>query len=349
MSVVERRPIATPPPEQPNPVRSLLPGAVLVAVIATAATVAGGLVPVVGAPIVAVALGLAVALVRRPGPALRPGIGFATKQVLQASVVVLGFGLPLGSVLSGGLHSLPVLVGTLVVALLAAWGAGRLLRVQTDVNVLVGVGTAICGASAIAATDAVIDADEADVGYSIATIFTFNVVAVLSYPALGHALGLSQHAFGLWSGTAINDLSSVVAATTVYGHTAAATGVVVKLTRTLAILPICLGLAALRARRRATPGQPGPRPALWRIVPGFIPAFVLAATADSLGLVPAGWHHPLSDVATWMITAALAAVGLSADPGRIRRAGWRPLALGAVLWATVGVTSLALQALTGAA
>jgi uncharacterized integral membrane protein (TIGR00698 family) len=351
--VLDQRPLDRDvrPPAGGTPVSHagrLVPGALLVAGVAVIATLVGGVVPVVGAPVVAVALGLAVAVVRRPAPALRPGIGFASKRVLQASVVVLGFGLPLGQVAAGGLRSLPVLVGTLVVALVAAWGAARLLGVRGDAGVLVGVGTAICGASAIAAADAVIDADEADVGYAIATIFTFNIVAVLAYPSLGHALGLGQHAFGLWAGTAINDLSSVVAASTVYGHAAAATGVVVKLTRTLAILPICLGLAALRGRRRGAPGA-GARLPLRRIVPLFIPAFVLAAGADTLGLVPTGWHHGLSDASTWMITAALAAVGLSVDRRRIRRAGLRPLALGAVLWATVGLTSLGLQALSGSA
>jgi hypothetical protein len=219
------------------------------------------------------------------------------------------------------------------------WGAARLLGVRDDAGVLVGVGTAICGVSATAAADAVIDADEADVGYAIATIFTFNIVAVLAYPSLGHARGLGQHAFGLWAGTAINDLSSVVVASTVYGHAAAATGVVVKLTRSLAILPIRLGPAALRSRRRGAPGgrclaaaaadRPPVHPRLRPRRPRRHPR----ARAHGLAPRPVGRLH-LDD------HRRLAAVGLSFDPGRIRRAGLRPLALGAVQWATVGLTSL---------
>ena len=231
----------------------------------------------------------------------------SSRKVLQGSVVLLGSGLSLGQVLSTGGRSLPVLLGTLLAALAMAWLGGRLLGLRGDVSTLVGVGTAICGASAIAATDAVIDADEADVSYAIATIFTFNVVAVLCYPSLGHALGLSEHSFGLWAGTAINDLSSVVAASTVYGHAAASYGVVVKLTRTLAIIPICLGIAAIRGRRRpaGVEAKSGDRVRLRRIVPMFIPLFVAAVVVNTIGLVPAGWHHSLSDLSTWMITAAL--------------------------------------------
>ncbi len=327
----------------------LLPGGSVIAGVTVVATLLGGLVPVIGSPVIGILLGIAISLVRSPPACLKPGIAFASKKVLQGAIIVLGTGLSLGRVLSTGSSSLPVLLGTLIVALGMAWLAGRLLGLPADLRTLIGVGTAICGASAIAATDAVIRADEADVSYAIATIFTFNVVAVLLYPSLGHAFGFSQHTFGLWAGTAINDLSSVVAASTTYGHAAASYGVIVKLTRTLAILPICLGLATLRGWRRAKPaeGPSGRRINLRRILPLFIVVFTVAVVANTIGLIPAAWHHPLAEVSTWMITAALVAVGLSTDIGHIRRAGFRPLALGAILWLTVGLTSLGLQALTG--
>jgi uncharacterized integral membrane protein (TIGR00698 family) len=331
--------------------RALLPGVSCVAAVAAGATLLGRVAPVVGAPVIAILAGIAIAVVRKPSARLKPGIAFSSKKVLQCSVVLFGLGLSLGQVLSTGARSLPVLVGTIAAALGMAWLVGRLLGLRGNTRTLIGVGTAICGASAIAATDAVIDADEADVSYAIATIFTFNVVAVLLYPTLGHVLGLSQHAFGLWAGTAINDLSSVVAAGTIYGHAAASYGVIVKLTRTLAIIPICLGLAALRnsrAKGTASGESAVRRVSIRRIVPVFILAFVAAVAANTIGLVPAGWHHGLSDLSTWMITAALAAIGLSTDVHHIRRAGLRPLALGAALWVTVGLTSLGLQALTGA-
>jgi len=338
------------------------------AAIAAAATVLGGFVPVVGAPVFAIVVGIMVSSFHAPPECLRPGLAFTAKRVLQGSIMVLGLGLSLRQVLSTGTSSLPVLLGTLVVALIVAGLVGRMLRLRSDLSTLIGVGTAICGASAIAATDAVIGADEADVSYAIATIFTFNVVAVLSYPTLGHVLGLSQHSFGLWAGTAINDTSSVIAASTVYGHATASYAVVVKLTRTLAIIPICLGLAAWHGRRRtmaqtttesipdtgleAGVGRPYETPPrtrfeLRRIVPVFILGFVAAVTFNTIGLVPSHWHHGLSELAIWMITAALAAIGLSTKPRDIRQAGPRPILFGAILWVTVGVVSLALQKATG--
>jgi uncharacterized integral membrane protein (TIGR00698 family) len=334
---------------RPGGVRALVPGVLFAVAIAALATLLGGLAPVVGAPVFAIVSGIAIAVVRKPAERFGPGIAFTSKKVLQGSIVLMGLGLSLGQVLSIGAWSMPVLLGTLAAALVMTWVASQMLGLRGAARTLIGVGTAICGASAIAATDAVIDADEADVSYAIATIFTFNVVAVLLYPTLGHIIGFSQRSFGLWAGTAINDLSSVVAASTIYGHAAASYGVVVKLTRTLAIIPICLGLAAVRGwrSRDARPGSGSRRVDVRRFLPAFIVAFVAAVVANTIGLVPVDWHRGLSDLAIWMITAALAAIGLSTDWQHIRRAGLRPLALGAVLWVTVGLTSLGLQAVTG--
>jgi uncharacterized integral membrane protein (TIGR00698 family) len=322
----------------------VLPGAAVAVAIAIVATALGHLAPVVGAPVFAIVIGVVAATLRAPSQRLRPGIGFCAKRVLQGSIVVLGLQLSVRQVLTIGKSSLPVLIGTIVVVLVAAWILGRRLRLRDDVTTLIGIGTAICGASAIAATSAVIAAAEADVSYAIATIFTFNVVAVLIYPGLGHALGLSQHAFGLWAGTAINDTSSVVAAATIYGHGATAYAVTVKLTRTLAIVPICLGLAAWRNRQHAeaTPSVP-----LRVIFPLFILGFVASVLVNTAGLVPSGWHHGLTQLASFMITVALAAIGLSTKFREIRAAGARPILLGGILWAIVGVTSLLLQAATG--
>ena len=340
----------------PGPTRveratALLPGLAPVVGLAAVATCLGHLVPVVGAPVFAVLGGIGVALVRPPAARARPGLGFAAKTVLKASIVVLGTGISFHEVVTIGGSSLPVLLGTLAVALLAAVVVGRALGVARDVRTLIGVGTGICGASAIAATEAVISASDADVSYAIATIFTFNVAAVLTFPAIGHALGLSPHAFGLWAGTAVNDLSSVVAASTIFGHGATSYAVVVKLTRTLMIIPIALVLSAWRThvgRRCAATDEPGAPAGLRHVVPVFIGWFLVAVALNTIGLVPTGWHQALSTAAEVMITAALGAIGLSTRPRDIRRAGFRPLALGAILWVLVATTSLALQMLTGA-
>jgi len=334
------------------PVMSLAPGVLAAVGIAVVATVAGGHLPVIGAPVLAILMGLAVSAIVPTRPSLRPGLRFTGKYVLQGSIVVLGLGLSLRQVVSIGVGSLPVLIGTLLSALTMAWLAGKALGLRRDVTTLIGVGTAICGASAIAATDAVIEADEADVSYAVTTIFLFNVVAVIAYPLLGHLAGLSQHAFGLLAGTAVNDTSSVVATTSGYGHQAATYGLVVKLTRTLAIIPVCIGLAAWRRGRVARPGTgpdavPAEGPAWRGVLPLFLLGFLAAVVVNSVGLVPASLHASLSRGATFMITVALAAVGLSSGLGQIRKAGFRPIFLGAILWATVGLSSLGLQAATG--
>ncbi len=331
-------------------VRRLWPGLGVALSVAAVATVLGHLVPVVGAPVLAIVGGIVISLIRQPSTRVRPGLAFSSKIVLQGSIVVLGTGLSFHEVVTTGTSSLPVLLGSLAVALLGARLIGRWLSIDQDLRTLIGVGTGICGASAIAATDAVISASEADVSYAIATIFTFNVVAVLTFPTVGHLLSLSPGQFGLWAGTAINDLSSVVAASSVFGHGASSYAVVVKLTRTLMIIPISLGLAFWRSRQhRAGEVAPpkGLKGKLGDILPLFILWFLAAVTLDTLGLIPASWHGALSNIAQVMITIALAAIGLSTNLRDIRRAGFKPLALGAVLWVLVALTSLGLQFATG--
>ncbi|HEX3816531.1 MAG TPA: putative sulfate exporter family transporter [Mycobacteriales bacterium] len=327
---------------QPDTADLWVPGLLLSLAVAVVATALGRVAPVVGAPVFGIVGGGLLAAAIRPGERLRPGFAVAGKGVLQASVVVFGTGLSLSRVAHVGGSSLPVLLGTLAVALGVAWLGGRLLGVGGDARTLIGVGSAICGASAIAATTAVIEAAEVDVAYAIGTIFAFNVTAVLLYPALGHALGLSQHAFGLWAGTAINDTSSVVAAGYTYGAAAGSYGVVVKLTRSLMIIPICVALALHRRRKTGTD-----RPALpWRkLVPTFLIGFVLASALNSVGAIPAAWHGALQQLGVFLITVALSGIGLSLRIGEIRRAGVRPLLLGGLLWASIGLTSLGLQTL----
>lgn len=328
-------------------VRGGVPGLALALAVAVVATAAGTLVPVVGGPVFGIVLGAAVAAVVRPGERLRPGLGVAARPVLQTSIVVFGATLSLGQVASVGVGSLPVMLGTLAVALLGAWGLGLLLRVRGDTQLLIGVGTAICGASAIAATQSVVRARESEVAYAIGTIFTFNVVAVLTFPWIGHLLDLTPHAFGLWAGTAINDTSSVVAAGYTYGGDAGPYSLVVKLARSLMIVPIVLALAFWVTRREPGTGARAPRPPWTRLVPPFLVGFVAASALTSAGVVPEAWHPALTAAGTFLITTALAGIGLSMRPSDVRRAGPRPLLFGAALWILVGVSSLGLQALTG--
>ncbi|OHV30046.1 MULTISPECIES: YeiH family protein [Pseudofrankia] len=332
--------------------------------IGLAATAVGVASPVIGAPVVAVVGGVLLSpLARRWRRVLQPGLDVARTRLLRASVALLGAQLSLGEVADVGVASLPVMLTTLAVCVAGAALLGRCLQVGRDLRILIGVGTAICGASAIAATSPTIRAKDADVTYAVSTIFVFNVAAALVFPPLGHALGLSPSGFGLFAGTAVNDMSSVVAAASAYDPAAVQQAVVVKLVRTLMIIPIVLTLGALACDRVAPSGPDGgpchrprgqsrrqPRHRSRRLlavvrrgvrlVPGFLIAFVLVASANSAGLLPAASHEPLHRATMILVAVALAATGLATDVAALRRTGYRPLLLGLLLWVTVSLTSL---------
>jgi len=322
----------------------MVPGVLAAAAVAAAATYLARFAPILGAPVIAILGGVAIRSFVAMPRAAGPGIAFASRNVLQAAIVVSGFGISLASIYRTGLGTLPVTLGTIAVALAIAPFAGRLLGLEVKLRELVGIGTAICGASAIAAVASVIEPSEADVALAISTIFFYNIAAVLTFPALGHALALSQEQFGVWAGTAINDTSSVVAAGFAFGREAGLQATIVKLTRATLILPIVGTIALLRARNERAAGKPIP----WRkIVPWFIVWFLAAALVNSLGLVPDAWHAPIAEIATYLISLALAAIGLQTALGRLFGTGSRPLTLGFVLWVAVATSSLAIARITG--
>jgi uncharacterized integral membrane protein (TIGR00698 family) len=320
----------------------LILGFLLCIAIALVASLLGSIVPVVGGPVFAILIGALIASFVSIPARLRPGIVFSGKELLQWSIVLLGANLSLRDIEAGGAQSLPVMLATFVVVIALAYIVGRALGLDRDLRRLLGVGTAICGGSAIAAVSSVIEADQADIAYALGAIFLFNVVAVLVFPPLGHLFHMSQSAFGLWAGTAINDTSSVVAAAFSYGHDAGQHAVIVKLTRTLLIVPLVLFYAWRGAQRLRAEGRQVP----WlAIMPWFVLWFLLAAAMNSLGLIPPLAKGPIHTLALFAIVVALAGVGLGTDPARIRSAGLRPLALGGVLWVAISVASLAIAAL----
>ena len=351
--------------------QAIAPGLALALAVAAVATVVGQYVPLLGSAVPGAVIGAVIAIIVKPGARFAPGVKWASTFVLQCSVVLLGAQLSIAEAARVGVSSLPVMFGTLAICLAAAWLYGRLLGIPGDLRTLIGVGTGICGGSAIAAVSPVIEAASADVAYAISTIFLFNIAAVLAFPLLGHALGMSQQSFGLFAGTAVNDTSSVVATATTYGTAATSHAVVVKLVRTLMIIPICLGLATLTGRKQrpviatapaaaardgaaAAPASPAalasahmsPRRAI-KLVPWFLIGFVLVAAVNSCGIIPASAHSPLEHASVFLVSVALSAIGLSTNVAALRKAGARPLILGAVLWITVATASLGLQALTG--
>lgn len=310
--------------------------------IATVAYFLGRQLPLLGGPVIAVVIGMLVRALIVRFDAFAEGVGFSSKGLLQVSIVLLGLNLSLAQIGRAGLLSLPVMLGTAVILALAAYPLGKLLHVGSTLRTLITVGTTICGASAIAAVSLVVDAAETEIAYAIATVFLFNIVAVFVFPLLGHAMQLSDHAFGLWAGTAINDTSSVVAAGFSYSPAAGNEAVIVKLTRTALIVPFVVVLGARRIAQSRALGEAVP----WRrIVPWFVLWFVLAAALNSLLALPPAVHVLAGQAALFLIIVALAGVGLSADFKKMRETGPAPLVLGLLLWALIALSSLAIARL----
>ena len=320
-----------------------LPGLVLCALGAALATYLARFAPILGAPVIAILLGVLVRSFMPMPKLLAAGIAYSARTVLQGAIIISGFGISLAAIWRTGLGTLPVTLGTIAIAFGLAPFVGRLLRLDLKLRELVSIGTAICGASAIAAISSVIEPTEAEVSLAIATIFFYNVVAVLTFPLLGHAMGLTQAQFGVWAGTAINDTSSVVAAGFAYGHEAGTHATIVKLTRATLILPIVGAIGLMNARKNRGAGRRVP----WgKIFPWFILWFLIAALVNTVGSVPVAWRAGFADASTFLISVALAAIGLQTSLAKLFSTGVRPLTLGFVLWVAVALSSLALQHLT---
>jgi uncharacterized integral membrane protein (TIGR00698 family) len=323
-------------------------GLLLCVAIAAVATAAATYVPVVGAPVIAIALGVVITnTLRGPLQITKLGIGDVSKLCLKGGIVLLGASLDLGVILRTGAASLPVLITTIAVGLACALLIGRAMSVEWRMRCLIGIGTTICGASAIAALAPVVQAKAEEIAYSISVIFFFNMLAVFIFPAIGHSLGLTDPGFGLWAGTAVNDTSAVVAAGFAYSAHAGTIATIVKLTRTTLIIPLVVGFGLLMPWFDPSPTQQSGSLAqrVYQAVPVFIILFVLASFFNTLGLL-GDWAPNVQLVGRWVMVVALAAVGLQGHWRAFTGAGARPLLLGLATWIVVAVTSLMIQVWT---
>ena len=331
-------------------------GVLLCFAIAVPSWFLGELVPAVGAPVFGILFGMILALLIKDRSSVQDGIGFVSKKVLQTAVVFLGFGLNLSVIWETGKQSLPIIVTTIAAALAAAYVLGKVMKIPGRITALVGVGSAICGGSAIAATAPVVKANDEEVAQSISVIFFFNLLAALIFPSFGALLGFSTEsgeAFGIFAGTAVNDTSSVTAAASVWdslyglGSETLDKAVIVKLTRTLAIIPITLILALAAARKAKADGE---NVRLKSVFPMFILYFI-AASVVTTAAVAAGvspdFFAPLKTVSKFLIVAAMCAVGLNTNIVKLIKTGGKPLALGFCCWMIVTAVSLAMQRLLG--
>lgn len=320
-------------------VKRKIGGILLAGCIAIPAWLIGKAFPIVGSPVLGILFGMILAFWNRPTH-LNEGIQFTSKKILQYAIILLGFEMNLFNIFSVGKQTLLLMVFTLSAAFLTALFAGKLLKLDGNTKTLIGVGSAICGGSAIAATAPVIHAKDEEIARSISTIFLFNVIAAFLFPALGHLFGMSDHTFGLWAGTAVNDTSSVVAAGYAFSDTAGNLSVIVKLTRTLAIVPITLVLAVITSKKDAGENA---NYSIAKIFPWFVLGFLGASILNTFLPIPSNATHFLAQAGKFMIVMAMAAIGLNTNIIKLVKNGAKPILLGFLCWLSVSVVSLAVQ------
>lgn len=322
----------------PERLRRPVPGLLLAAVIGGAALSLRQLPlldrfsPLILAIVLGMALGAAIG---RPAPAV-PGLVLAQKKLLRIAVALLGLQITLGQIAALGLGGFVAVAATLALTLAFTLWLGRRLGVPRGLAVLIGAGTAICGASAVMASRAVAGGDEEDAAYAVGCVTLFGTLAMLALPSLSALLGLSPEQGGMWAGAAIHEVAQAVAAAFQGGEAAGTAGTVAKLTRVLLLVPVVLVLGWLAARARGGKQAEG-APFPWFLV-GFL-ALVLVNSAD---ILPPPVKGALVQANAMLMTLAMAAIGLSTDFGRIRAAGAKPLLLGFAAWVFISVTGLGL-------
>lgn len=322
----------------------------LCCLIAAVSFFLGAKVPVVGASVLALGIGMVLNPFAAAHKQVNKGLDFVSKTLLRVSIVLLGTGLSITQVLSVGRYSLFVMVFTLTAAFGSGIIFGRLLGVNWQLSNLIAAGTGICGGSAIATLSPIVEADDSEIAYAMSATFIFDVLMIVLFPLMGHWMGLSDLAYGLWTGTAVNDTSSVVAAGYAFSDAAGNFATIVKLTRTTSIVPIALifSLIAPYKLARQTPEKNARESVNVRgLFPWFILIFALSALCNTLGLIPASLTMPLNYTSKFLMAMALAAIGLKTDFKKMLNAGVYPMTLGFIVSLIVVVVSLLVQFLMG--
>lgn len=330
----------------------IIPGFLLALVIAAFAKWLESLLPLplIGASVIALFIGMIINSIKKPSPLLAKGIKFTSKRILKFAIVLLGASLSIGTILQVGKLSLLVMIFTLLTCFGGGYFIGKWLGLDWKLSNLISAGTGICGGSAIAAIAPVIEAEDRDIAYAISATFIFDMFMIVLFPIMGRALNLSDMAYGLWAGTAVNDTSSVVAASYAFSEAAGDFATMVKLTRTLAIIPTVLifslvnvhvkNKAALQEGRTAESRQ---KVKITKLFPWFILLFVLMAAINSLGIIPVAVSTGMKTASKFLMIAALAAIGLNTDFSEMRKSGFNPMIHGFIISLLVVVVAIGVE------
>lgn len=324
----------------------IIPGFAVSLVIAVVARTLENLLPIhiIGASVIALFLGMIINSFWKP-KCLNAGIKFTSKKVLKIAIILLGASLSVRVILSVGKLSLLVMLFTLLTCFGGGYFIGKGLKLNWKLSNLISAGTGICGGSAIAAIAPVIDAEDSDIAYAMSATFLFDMAMIVLFPIMGKALGLSDMAYGLWAGTAVNDTSSVVAAGYAFSEGAGDFATMVKLTRTLSIIPTVLvfSFVNLRLKRKESSDAEYTKINIWKLLPWFILGFLSLAAINSVGIIPANISGIAKDISKFLMVAALAAIGLNTSFNDMKKSGISPMVHGFVISALVVIVAISVE------
>lgn len=280
------------------------------------------------------------------------GIHFVSSKVLKLAIILMGLTLSFQQVLSVGGYSLIVMIFTLFAAFGGGYLLGKLFNMNWELSSLISAGTGICGASAVAAIAPTIEAKNRDIAYAISATFIFDIVMVLLFPLAGKYFGMSDMGYGLWTGTAVNDTSSVVAAGYAFSDVAGAYAVIVKLTRTLSIIPTVLIFSLIHTRVKGkeinnSSNQTRNKVNLKTIFPYFIIFFLVMVLIKSTGLISESFSLSISQVSKFMMVMSLGAIGLKTNFNDVFKSGFKPMIHGFIISLLVVVVSFGIQWMIG--
>lgn len=330
-----------------NGVIKIIPGFGAACLLAYVARYIESLLPIhiIGASVIALLLGMLINSFCKP-TWLAPGLKFTSKKILKLAIILLGASLSVNVILSVGKMSLMVMVFTLLTCFGGGYLVGKALGLNWKLSNLISAGTGICGGSAIAAIAPVIDAEDKDIAYAMSATFLFDMAMIVLFPIMGRWMGLSDMAYGLWAGTAVNDTSSVVAAGYAFSEGAGDFATMVKLTRTLSIIPTVLVFTFINLRlkkKQSINTTAGKKVNIMKLFPWFIVGFIGLAIINSMGYIPANISACAKDISKFLMVSALAAIGLGTSFKEVRKSGVAPMMHGFIISALVVVVAIGVE------
>jgi uncharacterized integral membrane protein (TIGR00698 family) len=334
-------------------IKEYLAGIILTIILALTAKAVSTYIPmhIISASVFALILGMLLNPIIKEIYIFNKGIKFVSKKILKTGIVLMGLTLSFSQVLSVGGYSLIVMTFTLMTAFGGGYLVGRLFNMNWKLSSLISAGTGVCGGSAIAAVAPTIEAENSDIAYAISATFIFDILMVILFPIAGRYLGMSDLGFGLWAGTAVNDTSSVVAAGYAFSDAAGSFAVIVKLTRTLSIVPIVMIFSIINAKENRRLGikesEQDEKVSIRNIFPYFILLFLVMVAVKSTGIISADLSSNIASISKFMMVMALGAIGLTTNFNEVSDSGIKPLFHGFIISSLVVIVSFTVQMFIG--